>query len=202
MKRLESSAVLVLTAMLCLPWPVASQAPAAGPQMTPAEREAYDMSLQMAFVCNPQRHVRMTSSESTITRAAGSLEGSASYLRSAEGTFLVLEGYNENQAGHCLVFAWFGGDLQPGSYEIRQLSMTGMEEEVGTPEHSFFTFSAVRAPDESATLVTQDGTLEVEVVAQDRVTGHFQLNGFTVNSQERVDGVTLEGSFSARAAEM
>jgi hypothetical protein len=171
--------------------------------MTPAEAEALQMSSQMTFVCNPQRHLAMPAeSRSIIERANGPLQGSASYLRSAEGTFLVLEGYDDNQAGHCLVLAWFGGDLEPGRYPIRRLSMAAMEEEVGTATPSFFTFSAVRAPTESHTMVAQGGSLELQSVAGGAVTGTFELQGFTISSQERVDDVALEGSFTAVERDM
>jgi hypothetical protein len=165
--------------------------------MTPAESEAYQMSLEMTFVCNPQRHRGMPDSESMIRRQTGDLPGTAAYLRSAEGTFLVLEGYDESQAGHCLVLAWFGGELQPGTYEVRRLSMGALEEEVGADRHSFFVFSAIRAPDESATLVTQGGSVAIESMEGGAVAGTFELAGFTVSSQDRVDDVGLEGSFTA-----
>ena len=165
--------------------------------MTPAESEAYQMSLEMTFVCNPQRHRSMQESESMIRRQTGDLAGTAAYLRSAEGTFLVLEGYDEDQAGHCLVLGWFGGDLEPGSYEVRALSMSVLEEEVDADSHSFFVFSAVRAPDESATLVTQRGSVAIESIEDGTVSGSFELAGFTVSSQERVNDVALEGSFRA-----
>jgi len=137
-----------------------------------------------------------------IRRDAGPLEGTAAHLHSAEGTFLVLEGYNENQAGHCLVFAWFGGELEPGTYAVRRLSMSAMEEEMDSGAHSFFTFSAVRAPNESATLVAEDGSLQIEAVQGGTVSGRFELTGFTVSSQERVDGVAMEGSFTALPRDM
>ena len=193
--------VAVLAVALTLPASARGQA-AGGPQMTEPELEAYEMSTQLTFVCSPQRHASMPASESTIRRPAGPLEGTAAYLRSAEGTFLVLEGYNENAAGHCMVFAWFGGDLAPGAYEVRQLSMAAMEEEAGTDRHSFFTFSAVRAADESATLVSQGGFLRIDSVSSGAVSGSFELSGFTVNSEERVDGVRLAGAFTALAGDM
>ena len=188
---------LPLLAALVVPVGLAGQAGAGSPRLTPAEAEALQMSQQMTFVCSPQRSGALRESESMIRREAGPLTGTASYLRTAEGTFLVLEGYDADQAGHCLVLAWFGGELEPGSYAIRQLSMAAMEEEVGAQDHSFFTFSAVRAPDESHTHVTQGGSLEIEAVEQGAVSGHFELTGFTVSSQERVDGVALEGTFRA-----
>jgi len=195
-------ALACLFGALTLATAAAAQAPGSGPQLTEPELEAYQMSTQMTFVCSPQRSASLPESESVIRRARGSLEGTAAYLRSAEGTFLVLEGYNENAAGHCLVFAWFGGALQPGSYAVRQLSMGAMEQEVGAESHSFFTFSAVRAPDESATLVAQGGSLQIDSVTGGIVRGTFELRGFTVNSEERVDGVAMEGSFTAQEGEM
>lgn len=177
--------------------PSGAAAQAAGPPMSAAEREAYDMGLQMAFPCNPGRQATMTESESVIDRTAGPLSGTAALLRTPEGTFLVLEGYDENQAGHCMVLAWFGGELAPGRYPIRRLSMAAMEEELDSGEHSFFVFSAVRSPDESATLVSGSGSLEIQSMDSDAVTGTFELTGFTINSQERQDDVALQGSFTA-----
>jgi hypothetical protein len=168
--------------------------------MSAAEQEAYDMSLQMTFPCNPARHRSMPESESLIERAAGPLSGTAAFLRTAEGTFLVLEGYDESQAGHCMVLAWFGGELAAGRYPIRRLSMAAMEEEVDSGDHSFFVFSAVRSPDESATFVTDSGSLEIESMDADRVVGTFEATGFTINSQERHDDMALQGSFSALPA--
>ncbi|MGD8282033.1 MAG: hypothetical protein PVJ80_04440 [Gemmatimonadota bacterium] len=169
--------------------------------MSDAEREAYDMALQMAFPCNPGRQAAMTESESLIERAAGPLSGTAALLRTAEGTFLVLEGYDENQAGHCMVLAWFGGELSPGRYPIRRLSMAAMEEEVDSGEHSFFVFSAVRSPNESATFVSGSGSLEIESMDSGTLVGTFELTGFTINSQERQDDIALQGSFRALITE-
>lgn len=199
MHRLRDRICFTLLSALAAAYaPEAARAQAAGgPQMTPAETEAHQMSLEMSFVCNPQRHRSMPESESMIRRQAGDLPGTAAHLRTAEGTFLVLEAYDENQSGHCLVLGWFGGDVEPGSHTIRQLSMAAMENEVDTGEHSFFTFSAVRSPTESATLVTDGGSIEIVSAEQGTVVGTFQLTGFTVSSQARVDGIALEGSFTA-----
>lgn len=177
--------------------PVRARGQAAGPPMSPPEREAYEMGQQMAFPCNPQRHRNTPESESMIRRANGPLAGTAAYLPTAEGTFLVLEGYDENQAGHCLVLAWFGNRLEPGRYDVRRLSMAAMEEELDSGDHSFFTFSAVRSPDESATFVADSGSLQIESMDQHTVTGTFEITGFTINSQTREDDVALEGSFTA-----
>lgn len=189
--------LLWLITLLWLPAGALGQAPTGGPEMTPEESEAYQMGLEMAFVCNPQRHRSMPDSESMIRRDAGALPGTAAYLRSAEGTFLVLEGYDENQAGHCLVLAWFGGALGPGRYDIRRLSYGALEEQVEADAHSFFIFSAVRAPDESATLVTESGSLEIESMEQGTVSGSFELVGFTISSVQRLDDVAIQGTFTA-----
>lgn len=182
---------------LGLPSPGRSQASAPGPEMSPAEAEAYQMGLELTFACNPQRHRSMPESESMIERADGPLAGTAAFLRTPEGTFLVLEGYDENQAGHCLVLAWFGGELDLGRYPIGQLSYATLEAELDAESHSFFTFSAVRAPDESATLVTEAGSLEIVSMEAGVITGDFALSGFTISSQTRVDDVALEGTFRA-----
>lgn len=195
MLTFRTSSLWLALAAICLPG--AAHAQAAGPPMSAAEQEAYDMSLQMTFPCNPSRQRSIPESESLIERAAGPLDGTAGFLQTPEGTFLVLEGYDENQAGHCMVLAWFGGDLVPGQYRIRRLSMAAMEEELDSGEHSFFLFSAVRSPGESATFVADSGSLEIQSMDGGTVVGSFEMTGFTVNSQTREDDVALQGSFTA-----
>lgn len=165
--------------------------------MTADEAEAQRMAQEMSFMCSPPRHRALADSRSMIRREAGDLAGTAGLVRTAEGTFLVLEGYDDNQAGHCLVLAWFGGELHAGTYAIRQLTMAAVEEEVGADEHSFFVFSAVRSPEESSMLVTSSGSLVIEEMAAGSLTGTFELTGFGIESGARSDGVELHGSFSA-----
>jgi hypothetical protein len=182
--------------MVALSSAVAAQG-GGGPPMAPAEAEAYQMGLEMTFVCNPQRHRGLADSESLIVRDAGSLPGTAAFLRSAEGTFLVLEAYDDQAAGHCMVLAWFGGALGPGRYPIRRLGMTTMEEEVGSQGHSFFALAAVRSPEENWMLVTDSGTLEVLSMAAGAPAGTFELTGFALQGATRADGVAVRGTFSA-----
>lgn len=196
----------LLPALFCggllvgLPAPVLGQAAGARIEMAPAEAEAYQMGLEMTFVCNPQRHRSMAAEAvSSITRTGSPLTGTASYVRSAEGTFLVLEGYDEEMAGHCLVLAWFGGALEPGHYPIRRLAMDAMEEELDSREHSFFTLAAVRSPDESSVLVTDSGSVELSSVDDGTVAGSFDVRGFVVEGTTRTDDVTWQGSFTALA---
>jgi len=177
--------------------PAAAAAQAGGAEFLPAEVEAMQMAQEMSFVCNPERHRSMAGSESVIRRASDTLAGTAALLQSAEGTFLVLEGYDENMAGHCLVLAWFGNTLEAGRYAIRQLSSAAMEEETSSGAHSFFTFSAVRAPGESSILVTQSGSLEILTRTTAGLSGTFRLTGFAVEGGERTDGIVFEGSFTA-----
>lgn len=161
------------------------------------------MGLEMTFVCNPQRH-RSIAGEATssISRGDRTLDGTASYLRSAEGTFLVLEGYDEELAGHCLVLAWFGGELQPGHYPIRRLAMDAMEEELDSHQHSFFSLAAVRAPSESSLLVVESGSVDLQSVDDSGISGSFQVTGFSIEGSTRTDGVTWQGSFTALPGEM
>jgi hypothetical protein len=181
---------------LLLPTPGQAQAGGGGP-LSESEAEAMEMAMEMTFVCSPDRHGRMGATESVIRREAGDLTGTSSWVRSAEGTFLVLEGYDENLAGHCLILAWFGGEFEEGDYPIRQLSMAAMEEEVGSEEHSFFVMAAVRAPQESSVLVTESGSVEIASLAGGEVAGTFDLTGFVVEGGERTEGVVWEGDFSA-----
>jgi len=194
---MASRALLLTACLLVAPVPSLAQG-AGGPELAPAEAEAYQMGLEMTFVCNPSRHRTMTTiSSSSIARPAGALPGTASYLRSAEGTFLVLEAYDEQMAGHCMVLAWFGGDLEQGRYPIRRLAMETMEDEVGAPSHSFFTLGAVRSPEESSVLVADSGTLSLESIQDGTVKGSFDVTGFVVEGGTRTDGVTWEGTFTA-----
>jgi hypothetical protein len=138
-----------------------------------------------------------TISSSLISRPAGALPGTATYVRSAEGTFLVLEAYDEQMAGHCMVLAWFGGDLEPGRYQIRRLAMDAMEEEAAAPVHSFFTLGAVRSPEESSVLVADSGTLSLDSIDDGTVKGSFDVTGFVIDGGARTDGVTWDGTFTA-----
>lgn len=190
--------LLLALSIGALPSSARAQGTQASQDLEPAEAEAYQMSLEMAFVCNPSRHRTLTTiSSSSISREGGGLAGTAAYLRSAEGTFLVLEGYDESMAGHCLVLAWFGGELEPGAYRIRRLGMGVMEEEASADQHSFFSLAAVRSPDESSVLVTEAGSLELSALQDGTVRGQFQLSGFVLEGSARRDAVTWEGSFTA-----
>jgi hypothetical protein len=189
--------LLAAAFLAALPAPSLAQA-AGGPELAPAEAEAYEMGLEMTFVCDPNRHRMMTTiSSSSIQRASGALPGTATFLRSAEGTFLVLEAYDEEMAGHCMVLAWFGGDLEPGRYAVRRLGMDAMEEEVGASSHSFFTLGAVRSPEESSVLVADSGTLSLESFDNGALIGSFEVTGFVVEGGARTDGVTWGGTFTA-----
>jgi hypothetical protein len=189
--------LFVAALLAALPAPSLAQT-GSGPELAPAEAEAYQMGLEMTFVCNPSRHRTMTTiSSSSISRPAGTLPGTAAFLRSAEGSFLVLEGYDEQMAGHCMVLAWFGGDLEPGRYPIRRLAMDAMEEEVAAPSHSFFTLGAVRSPDESSVLVADSGTLSLDSMDSGTLKGSFDVRGFVVAGGARTDGVSWEGTFTA-----
>jgi hypothetical protein len=152
-----SSATLALGAAvaLLLGTPPALHGQGAGAELSEPESEALQMSMEMTFMCSPERHGRMTSTESMIRRPGDALSGTASWMRSAEGTFFVLEGYDADQAGHCVILAWFGSELEPGSYEIRRLSMAAVEEEVGSEDRAFYVMGAVRAPDESSVIITE-----------------------------------------------
>jgi hypothetical protein len=185
-----------LAAVLMLPMPAYSQA---GPALalTPQDNEAQEMGLEMAVACNPRRQGEVVGSESTIRRASDALAGTAIFSRSAEGTFLSLEQYDEALEGHCLVFGWFGGDLVPGRYRVTRLSMRAMEEEQASGDRSFYSWGAVRASDENSMLLAESGTLEILSVEPGQITGSFELSGFLVDGNARGDGVAWSGSFSA-----
>ncbi len=186
---------LALAAALLTPATAHAQDPA-GPALTPEEREANEMGTAMAIACNPRRQGLTEGSQSTIRRGPEALRGTAIVSRSAEGTFLSLEEYDEALEGHCLVFGWFGGDLAPGSYRISRLAYRTMEEELASGDRSFFTWGLVRARGENSMLVAGSGTLEIQTVEPGRITGTFELTGFVVDGAVRTD-VSWAGSFSA-----
>lgn len=155
------------------------------------------MSLTLAFACSPRRHNQAAGSESIIERERGPLPGTAVFFRTHEGTFLVLEEYDEELAGHCLVFGWFGSAPESGSYEVRQLAYGTVEAEVDEERHSFYGVGIVRVDDEDSVFVTESGRLELESVAPGRITGSFELSGFLVEGGARTDRVDWSGSFDA-----
>jgi hypothetical protein len=186
---------LALAAAMLMPTAALAQA-ATGPTLTPEEGEAQQMGLEMAVACNPRRQGLTEGSESTIRRESDALRGTAIFSRSAQGTFLSLEEYDDALEGHCLVFGWFGGDLAPGSYRISRLAYRTMEEELTSGSRSFFSWGAVRAREENSMLVAGSGTLEIMTVEPGRITGTFELSGFVVDGAARTD-VLWGGSFIA-----
>ena len=168
-------------------------------RVTLEESEAYQMSLELAFACSPYRHRRAEGSQSTIRRASDALSGTAIHFSSVEGTYLVLEQYDEELDGHCLVIGWFGGPLEPGRHRVGQLAMSTVEEEVEAGDHSFFSMSAIRRPQENAVLVVESGTLDIASMESGRVSGTFELSGFLVDGSgaNRIADVTWAGSFLA-----
>jgi len=199
MRRIAAAAAGLALSTACLvPTPGLAQA-AAPRSLTPEESEAYQMSLTLAGSCSPSRQVAMGGSESVIRRPEP-LDGTAAFLHSVDGTFLVLERYNESSEGHCLVLGWFGDDLQPGRYTIEELGMGAMEAEVGSGAHSFFGMFAVRSSAESMVFVAESGGVELTTVEPGRVTGRFQLSGFVVQQSNRTRAMTMDGSFTALAA--
>jgi hypothetical protein len=196
MRKKATAVALALVTACLMPGLLRAQAPPA-PSLTPPEAEAQEMGLTLASFCNPARHRLMGDTQSVVERGPDSLPGTASYLRSAEGTFLVLERYDQALAGHCLVLGWFGGDLAPGRYAVRQLAMATLEAEVGGEDPSFYAMAAVRTPDESSQLVTSAGSVEIVSLGSAEVTGTFGLTGFVIEDGTRTDGVAWDGSFTA-----
>ncbi|MSR19931.1 MAG: hypothetical protein EXR91_03000 [Gemmatimonadetes bacterium] len=191
----RSLAGVALAGAMLMPASARAQS-GAGPTLTPEEREAQQMGLELAVACNPRRQGLTEGSQSTIRRESDALAGTAILNRSAEGTFLSLEEYDEALEGHCLVFGWFGGDLAPGSYRISRLAYRTMEEDLASGSRSFFSWGAVRAREENSMLVAESGTLEIMTVEQGRITGSFELTGFVIDDGARTD-VVWAGSFSA-----
>jgi hypothetical protein len=183
---------------LCALAPTGGQLSAqAGAPMTREETEAQSMGLQMAFACNPRRQGEVQGSGSTVRRATDALSGTAILSRTAEGTFLSLEQYDDALEGHCLVFGWFGGDLALGRYPIKQLSYRAMEDELASGERSFYTWGAVRTSGESTMLMTRSGTVQIIAIEGGRVRGTFELAGTLVEGSAHAGEVSWAGSFDA-----
>jgi hypothetical protein len=197
--KLPAPGAALALALACLaPNPAQAQATDAR-RLTLEESEAYQMGLELAFACSPYRHRRADGSESTIRREGDALAGTAIHFRSIEGTYVVLERYDEELDGHCLVLGWFGGPLEPRRYDVGQLAMSTVEEEVARGQHSFFAMSLVRKPEENAMLVVESGSLEIAGMEDGRVVGTFELAGFLAdgNGADRVGDASWAGSFSA-----
>jgi hypothetical protein len=170
--------------------------------LSPAESAAYQMSREFSFLCNPERHRSLTAlTRSMVRRDGDSMEGTAALLRTAEGTFLIVEGYDEQLFGHCLVIGWFGGALEPGTYPIGRLAMETLEEELAAERHSFFTMPAVRTDQENSILVTEAGSLEIERTERGGLEGTFEFTGVAVDRGRRGGTATWEGRFSAADVE-
>jgi hypothetical protein len=189
---------LALGCALMMPNPAHAQADEPR-RLTLEETEAYQMSLELAFACSPYRHRRADGSQSTIRRSADALAGTAVHFRSIEGTYLVLESYDQELAGHCLVLGWFGGPLATGRYEVGRLAMATVEQEVADDDHSFFGMSAVRLAQENAVFIVHSGMLEIAAMQSDTITGTFEVDGFLVDGSgaNRGADVRWAGSFVA-----
>jgi hypothetical protein len=193
-----AGAVAVLAAACLAPTLAGAQAPEPR-RLTLEESEAYQMSLELAFACSPYRHRRADGSESTIRRDEDALSGTAVHFRSIEGAYLVLEQYDQDLNGHCLVLGWFGGPLAPGSYPVGRLAMSTVEDETTTGEHSFFAMTLIRRPGENAMLVVEAGTLDIAAMEDGTVTGTFELAGFLGDADgvNRLADASWKGSFTA-----
>lgn len=184
------------------PLPLAAENQAADdePKLSPQEAEAYELSQQMQFGCNPQRREKVAGSTSSIDSAPAPLSGTAAILTETEGTFLVLENYNEDGSLHCAVLTRSGGLPEPRRYEVKPFAMSTLEAEATAEHRSFFGMFALKNAAESSILVAQSGFVEIETSEPGKVTGRFQLSGFTVDGATRTDGVTRTGTFTALQA--
>ena len=176
---------------------VSSQTGIPVPGLSAEQAEAFTMGREMGFNCNPRRHNTIVGSESLIEGDGDPRTGTAGYVRTAEGTFLVLERYDEQMDGHCLVFAWFGGELEAGAYTVRGLSYAAVEEEVGAERQSFFGTSALRTDGQNSSVIVTSGTLELSTVQSGKMTGSFDLSVFHYDGVERSDDGVWEGFFVA-----
>jgi hypothetical protein len=191
---------LALLVGAALATPMAATAQTELPRrLTFEESEAYQMSMELVFACSPYRHRRAEGSQSTVRRESDALPGTAIHFSSVEGTYLVLERYDEELDGHCLVLGWFGGPLEPGRHTVGQLAMSAVEEEVDAGAHSFYAVSLVRTPRENSVLVVESGALDIASIEEGRVTGTFELSGFLVDGDgvNRIADASWTGSFIA-----
>ena len=189
--------ILLLFCALGAAIPASSGAQASDPALTPDEREAQAMGLEMAFACSPRRHGEATGSTSTIRRETDALAGTAVYFGSIEGSFIALEEYDEALEGHCLVFGWWGDEFTPGTYRVARLSMGAMEQEESSGEHSFFAWGAVRSTGENMMILVESGSLTLETVGPEGFTGSFEIEGIVLEGNERGPELRWAGSFSA-----
>jgi len=183
----------LLAGLLAFAVPAPSAAQAA---LTPEEREAQAMGLEMAFACSPRRHGEAAGSTSTIRREADALAGTAIYFSSIEGTFVALEEYDDSLDGHCLVFAWWGDDLAPGTYPVARLAMSAMEEEQTTGEHAFYVWGAVRTTAENIMILVESGTVTLDTFGPGAFTGSFEITGHVLEGDARGRELRWAGSFS------
>jgi hypothetical protein len=164
--------------------------------LTPEESEAQQMGLEMAFACSPRRHGLATGSTHTIARDPAPLSGTTVYFSSIEGTFVALEEYDDQLDGHCLVFAWWGDAIEPGTYPIARLSYRAMEEEEMAGEHSFFSWGAIRATNAMSIVLVESGSVTIESFAPGSITGSFELTGFVLEGNARAGSMRWTGTFS------
>lgn len=189
------SALVLLALAAGLPAQGAAQGGASS--LSAEDREAQAMGLEMAFACSPRRHGLATGSTSTIRREADALAGTAVYFRSIEGSFIALEEYDEALEGHCLVFGWWGDDFIPGTYPVSRLSMSAMEHEESSGEHSFFAWGAVRSTGENVMILVESGSLTLEAVGPESFTGSFSIEGIVLEGNAPGAELRWAGSFSA-----
>lgn len=188
-------AQLVVAAVLTAA-PLAAQATPA-PGLTAEEIEARDMGLEMVFACSPRRHNQAGGSESLIERPWGVLPGTAVFFHGVEGSFIVLEEYDESLAGHCLVLGWFGGPLRPGRYAVNRLAQRTVDAEHAADRHSFFATALVRRTDENGVFLAVRGTLELVTVEARATRGTFEIAGVFAAEGAPKESVVWRGSFRA-----
>ena len=107
----------------------------------------------------------------------------------------MLERYTESNEGHCLVFGWWGDELEPGTFPVARLAMSTMESEEMADSHSFFSWGAIRSSAESVQIVVESGSVTIDEIEPGRITGIFQLRGFTVAGNAKTEGVVWAGTF-------
>ncbi len=88
-------ATLAIPAAWLSPISVLAQANTETPVVSQQEAEAHQMSLTLAVGCSPRRHNSVAGSESSIERDPEPLVGTAAFYSNIEGTFVVLEEYDE-----------------------------------------------------------------------------------------------------------
>lgn len=170
----------------------------AEPTLLPADAEAYEITQNFQYGCNPQRWAKVAGSESRIDNDPAPLVGRASVWLEKGALFLVLDQYNGDGSRHCVVLTRRGGPPVAGRYAVGRVSASLLEQTEPRPEgEPFYGTFALRDEAHASLLVVDSGFVEVTASGPGTITGTFMMAGFAIDGAERTDGVVRRGSFRA-----